>query len=255
MQQFYKHKYESPKKPGTLIFVQTDNERAAAGIMVGALAKRWPAPKYFYHLASGGHLKLLHLHKHDRYFARLDIEKFFGTITRNKVSHALKKIGFSFADSESIARRSCVVVDGKRILPYGFRQSPLLASIVLDTSELGRTIRKVRGDLRLSVFMDDILLSHALSADPIENAIAELNQAATRSHFTFSVEKSQGPAALVTAFHIIMQNESLKLDADRFELFAQRVLKQGDCDSTKGILGYVQCVDQQQHNELEALAH
>ncbi|MDE1988051.1 MAG: hypothetical protein KGJ28_16055, partial [Alphaproteobacteria bacterium] len=254
MLQFYKYKFPSPTKPGTWIYVQTEDERLYAQTLVKTIHQRWHPPKYFFHLQKGGHLKALHRQKPDAYFARLDIEKFYGTVTRNKLTRALKKIGFSFADAVSLSHRSCVVLDGGRRLPYGYVQSPILASLVLDTSALGHGFREVlEKDVNLSVFMDDVLLSHPDSSALIDEALMVLHQAAEKSGFTFSAEKFEGPADLVTIFNIILQHESLTLTPERYESFAQRVLAQGHGNSTQGILGYVRHVNEQQSAELEDL--
>jgi hypothetical protein len=254
MLQYYQHKFPSPTKPGTWIFVQTKEERANAEALVKAIAQQWHPPKYFFHLQKGGHLRALHRQKRDAYFVRLDIDKFYGTVTRNKLTSALKKIGFSFADAVSISYRSCVATGAGSRLPYGYVQSPILASLVLDKSALGHAFRKtIERGVNLSVFMDDVLLSHPDSSAPLDEALSILHHAAAKSGFTFSATKFEGPADLVTIFNIDLQHNSLALTSERYETFAQRVFAQGHGNSTQGILGYVRHVNEQQSAKLEDL--
>jgi hypothetical protein len=166
MPTFYDHKFPSPTKPERWIYVQTDDERAAATHLLAVLRKYWAPPKYFYHLRKGGHLSALQQHAHDNFFAVLDIEGFFGSVTKNKIARALKNIGFAWQDAVTVAHRSCVQEGVKRILPFGYVQSPMLASIVLNKSALGSALEAVKKQgLNVSVFMDDIILSHPDNGD------------------------------------------------------------------------------------------
>jgi hypothetical protein len=55
--------------------------------------------------------------------------------------------------SESVVKRPAL--DGF-VLPYGFVQSPILASLALDKSKLGKLLRKLNGrtDITVSVYVD-----------------------------------------------------------------------------------------------------
>jgi hypothetical protein len=73
-----------------------------------------------------------------RSFARLDLENFSYSIGRNRVRHALRTLGI--AHSEHYAKWSTVknpYGNPSYALAYGFVQSPILASPVLDRSALG----------------------------------------------------------------------------------------------------------------------
>jgi hypothetical protein len=254
--QFYKHKFSLPTKPDSFVFVQTDAEREIGYKIIGQVEKRWHAPKYFYHLRKGGHVSALHRHKHDHVFARLDIEHFYASITRNKVQRTLRKIGFPFADCVDIAHRSCVSVDGKRILPFGYVQSPILASAVLDLSALGQQIKIVRSEgVFVSVFMDDIILSHPSDEELLCNAATKLELAAAEARLNFSVEKKQEPGAKITAFNVNIEHGQLAIEANRFAIFEQKVLANGPSPTTAGILGYVEAINFDQMEALEKLAH
>lgn len=196
------------------------------------------------------------MHASDKFFAVLDIEGFFGSISRNKIVRALKKVGFASEDALTVAHRSCVQDGAKRFLPFGYVQSPMLASIVLDQGAFGAAVQSVRTEgLHVSVFMDDIIVSHPDTAQLVDDALTRLLHAAEQSHFQISAKKSQGVAEVVHAFNIALRNESLEIVPDRFETFAQKVLKEGDGAVRSGILGYVAQVNTAQYDKLAELTH
>lgn len=87
---------------------------------------------FFYHLREGGHVAALHAHRNHPFFARIDIERFFYGISRNRVGRALADVGIPRAGF--YARWSTVrnpYIDPRYALPYGFVQSPILATLVL----------------------------------------------------------------------------------------------------------------------------
>lgn len=251
---YYKHRFEMPGRPGTMIFVQTDDEVEMGARIIEIIEKWWSPPSNYYHLRKGGHISALRRHKHDRFFARLDIENFFGSITRNKIHRALKSIGLSFADAEAISHRSSVQYQGSRFLPFGYVQSPILASLVLNKSALGVALRTLGpSGVFVSVFMDDILISHPDSIDAVSEACATIEAAASEARFVISEIKRQGPSEDISAFNINLAHEFLAIHPDRFENFEQRIRAMGRCPSTEGILGYVEAVNDEQFEYLESL--
>jgi hypothetical protein len=252
--QYYKHRFQLPDRPDTTIFVQTEDEVERGNAIIASVLELWSPPGNFYHLQKGGHISALRRHKHDQQFARLDIENFFGSVTRNKVHRALKNIGFSFADAAVVSHRSCVQHNGRRVLPFGYVQSPLLASLVLHKSALGNAIKALgKNGLFVSIFMDDILISHPDSANAVSDGIAVIEHAAAEARFTLSAVKRQGPATAISAFNIDLAHESLVITPARLDDFEQRVRVLGKCPVTDGILGYVEAVNDQQFEYLNAL--
>src|SRR3546814_1088698 len=79
----------------------------------------------------------------------LDLRRFFDQIARTKVHRALKVIGLPHTDAWEMACDSTV---DKRpphrafSLPFGFVQSPIVASVVLAQSALGGAIRRLSRD-------------------------------------------------------------------------------------------------------------
>lgn len=72
------------------------------------------------------------------------------------------------------------------VLPYGFAQSPLLASIDLDMSLLGRLLIQLqREGLTLSVYVDDIIVSSD-HKDPVQTALSAIIEAARESNYVLN---------------------------------------------------------------------
>src|SRR5690606_27754747 len=157
-----------------------------------------------YHLRQGGHVAALRCHDARAFFLRADLDDFFGRVNRSRVTRCLKG-WHSYAEaremaSESVARRPS---SSDFVLPYGFVQSPILASLALDRSKLGAYLRKANANpaLDVSLYMDDIVISsddEKLLAD----VAGELETASVAARFPLSASKGRGPAPCVSAFDI-----------------------------------------------------
>src|SRR3546814_17472556 len=76
-------------------------------------------------------------------------------------------------------------------LPFGFVQSPIVASVVLAQSALGGAIRRLSRDgMTITVYVDDITLSGP-NEHRVGEALAALETAAAHSGFTFNADKTQ----------------------------------------------------------------
>lgn len=151
-------------KEGAWVFVPTE-KTIAQGLLIKQLIEDcWKAPGHYYHLRKGGHVRALREHTEHRYFIHLDIQNFFGQINRSRVTRSLKE-HVPYERAREIAVESTVRLpespEVKYILPFGFVQSPIIASICLSKSALGRYLSRLkhRKGLAVSVYMDDILVS------------------------------------------------------------------------------------------------
>ena len=140
----------------------------------------------------------------------------------------------------------------RQILPYGFIQSPLLASLALYKSGLGTYLNKLGDDKRfvVTVYVDDIIVS---SDDHTElvNVLSALKSKAERSRFAFSNEKEQGPANSISAFNIqLTSGTPLSILAPRLEEFHNAFLASTNDMKCAGIQGYVRSVNQDQADNL-----
>lgn len=217
------------------------------------IRKKWSPPPYFYHLLPGGHVAALKAHLRSRWFGKIDLSSFFYSVGRHRITRCLKALGFPFRDADQIAIASTVCVNSARrqfALPFGFLQSPLLASIALDQSALGSALRKLHDDgAKVSVYVDDILVSSATD-DPVNEALNTLRTAAKLSNFLVNEAKSQGPTKSVLSFNVLVQSSHMHITAERLETMSQSVLMHGAGPVSNGILGYVESINEKQASEL-----
>jgi hypothetical protein len=123
-------------KPGKWIFVPTPEMIAVGKEIKSAIEKRWSPPSYFYHLRRGGHVAALRAHLGNAAFLRLDIQDFFGSIGRSRVARCLKS-RFGYETAREWAHVSTVRDPSGAagsIIPFGFVQSPIVASLCLAES-------------------------------------------------------------------------------------------------------------------------
>ena len=158
-------------------------------------------PSFYYHLRRGGHVAALHEHRSNVFFARLDVERFFYSIGRNRVERILKEIGIE--RPSHYARWSTVknpFGNPSYAVPYGFVQSPIIATLVLDRSPLGSLLRSLDQSISVSVYVDDISLS---SSDPtvLLAAVQRVREAFAASGFSANESKTQGPARRIEVFN------------------------------------------------------
>lgn len=252
MPQQWEHRYE--RKPGRWVFVPTEECKARGEEIRAQIAKRWIPPPFYFHLKPGGHVAALQYHTTHTYFSRLDIEDFFGSISLSRVTRNLTPF-FGYVTARSMAKDSTTnhpSEKSKTILPYGFTQSPLLASLALAESALGKQLVGLSKAIAVSVYMDDILLS-SNDESKVADAKATLEALAPISKFKFNAEKCQGPAPTVTAFNVRLERSALALTEERLAQFAA-VLEDGPTPHERaGILGYVKTVNAAQADALAAL--
>jgi len=131
-------------KPGTWVFVPTDEARQLGYAIKQLIEERWRPPKNYFHLTSGGHVRAIHSHLENKFFVHLDIQNFFGQVSATRVTRWLKPL-VGYEKAREFAKASTVAhpVHGGTMLPFGFVQSPLLASLCLFHSALGRCLNEV----------------------------------------------------------------------------------------------------------------
>lgn len=184
-------------------------------------------------------------HASSRVFYRADLDDFFGRVNRSRVTRCLKS-WFSYAEARVMASESVVKRPdhGAFVLPYGFVQSPILASLALDKSKLGSYLRSLhgRGEVKVSVYVDDIILSGE-DETQLRQAAAQLEQAANVSQFPLSAGKTEGPAAGVTAFNIELSHEMLRITEQRLTLLRNDYQATESVHRKAGIVSYIESVN------------
>src|SRR5690606_31651017 len=111
---------------------------------------------------------------------------FFYSIARNRVARALQDVGVTRA--RHYAKWSCVrnpYGDPRYVLPYGFVQSPILATLVLNCSAVGSFLRSLPAHVTVAVYMDDISLSSDSRSD-LDSAFGGLLAALDAAQFRAS---------------------------------------------------------------------
>ncbi|WP_083813652.1 reverse transcriptase domain-containing protein [Gluconobacter morbifer] len=192
----FKYSYRHKNKP---IFVPTKIGRRIGDEIKSKVEKHYEFPPIYFHLQRGGHVAAMHHHRNSHIFARIDIARFFYSISRRRVQSALDKI--SVNNARFYAKWSTVsnpYKSPKFVLPYGFVQSPILASLVMSTSEIGDLLLSLTNLVNASVYMDDILLS---SKDPSElyKAFNLVQDALVADGFLLSSEYQRLPSTYLIA--------------------------------------------------------
>lgn len=212
----FKHSYWQNGKP---IFAPSDEGREFGKKIKRKVAKLYKFDHFIFHFKDGTHVKALHLHRPNAFFCRVDIEKFFYSIRRNRVRRALREIGIRKA--EEFAKWSTVkdpFAGEGYVLPYGFIQSPILATLVLTTSAVGAYIRALPATVTASVYMDDICLS-GNDKEELWDAYRGLKTSLEDAGFAINAAKCRPPAAAIDIFNCSLTNAATEVLPERIEEF------------------------------------
>ena len=212
----YTHSFELKGKP---VFAPSERGRRIGNDVKQKVEAKAAFDTFYHHLQPGGHVAALHAHRDNRYFARVDIERFFYGIGRNRVARAIRELGVERATH--YAKSSCVknpYGDPSYSLPYGFIQSPCLATLVLMLSPVGVFLRRLSQVLTVSVYMDDISLS---STDEAQLIIAynKLSGCMERSGFALNAAKCRPPSEMLDVFNCSLANGKTMVLEDRIAKF------------------------------------
>jgi hypothetical protein len=224
------------------------------------LTKRWTPPKYYYHLRPGGHIAALKAHKGQKCFLHLDIQNFFGSINKSRVTRCLKRVvGYNMAREWAyISVVSRPKNPQQKILPYGFVQSQLIASLCLANSALGHCLDEINKDnneenkIIVTVYVDDIIIStkDISQADSIKSKVIK---AAEHSNFRLNPDKEQGPRDSITAFNINISSNHMDIEKERFYLFIEQLKGNKNKYKKQGIIKYVSSINVDQASYLNTL--
>ncbi|MHB8310056.1 reverse transcriptase domain-containing protein [Metallibacterium sp.] len=250
MTQKWTHCYQL--KPGRWVFAPTDEARVTGQRIKSAVEARWKPPCFYFHLRGGGHVAAVHSHMPSKFFFRADIDDFFGRVSKSRITRCLKS-WFSYANAREMASESVVKRPGVEgfVLPYGFVQSPVLASLALEKSKLGAYLRKLsgRGDLRVSVYVDDIIISG--DDEGLLGAVGQqVVDVASKAFFPLGVGKREGPAEEVTAFNIRVSHAALDITDKRMAALRLSYQTAMSEFAKAGILSYVNSVNPLQSKTL-----
>lgn len=230
------------------IFVPTLECRDNGYKFVKLIQGKWMLPNFYYHLKAGGHIAALKVHEGNNYFAKIDIKSFFPSISKAKVIRALKDIGMHYKIAELIASWSTVKSKEnatKYIVPYGFVQSQIIASLCLDKSAIGSFIKnKLPADVKVSIYVDDIILS-SNNSNALQNVYNQIIATFDKTGFSVNAEKSHEVLDETTAFNIIMNSEDMQITEDRFTDFESAITPL-NIKRSEAIINYVSSVCEEQ---------
>ena len=246
--QRWKHKFEI--KPGVWVFAPSPEAVKNGSKILNAVRKHWNPPLYFFHLRTGGHLKAARLHLKNTYFAVVDIKQFFLSTSRRRVTRCLNEY-FSYEKAREISRYSTVKNPSsglhKYVLPFGFVQSPILATLCLDKSYLGSLLRKLsrKGTMKLSIYMDDVFIS-SNDFQTLQTTYQEILQAMEKSGYKLNLKKSQPPSNKIVVFNISLRHGNMSVTAERLSEFLIDFYASNDEQHKLGIANYVRSVNLEQ---------
>ena len=174
-------------------------------------------------------------------------------MTRSKIHRALRTIGIAHSKAWEIALEGTVEKTRRQrdfSLPYGFVQSPALASLALDRSALGRAMRALArsNHTRLSCYVDDVILS-GIDEEAVESGRLTLIEAARRSDFVINDIKSQRPGPEIRAFNIELSNGHMAITEKRLHEFEEDLVHAIPA-SASAIISYVHSVNPAQADRL-----
>lgn len=244
-------------KPGKIVYVPDEATKAFGRALKEKIEARWFPPPYYIHLGQRGHVRALDDHLDSAYFARMDIKSFFGSIEKNRITRHLTDVVDSYKEARAAAVMSTVPlkVPGEKtkyVLPFGFVQSPIVATLCLAHTKLGTAIRKLSTSFKITVYVDDILISTSGARESLQHAYDELLGAVTASKFVLNEEKLRAPAETTTVFNIDLATHQKRISEERLEEFrAALVQNAGNVRAVSGILGYVRSVNAEQAETLE----
>jgi hypothetical protein len=216
----YRFKYKSR---GKWIYVPNEHCLRRARHIIKFFNRDVSFPAYFYHYKSGGHVAALHDHLKNDFFFKIDIQKFFYSIARNRVARALASHGLRGAPT--YAKWSTVRTpydDGPRyVLPIGFWQSPHIASLVLMQSPVVDAIERARDKgVLVSVYLDDFVGSHS-EEGLLREVYEDIQAACVAAHLVPNAGKLVAPSNAIVAFNCHLTKGSAKVtDARVAEFYA-----------------------------------
>ena len=203
-------------KPG---FVPSERGRKIGEDIKDRVKRAYTFDDFYYHMRKGGHVAAIHAHRQNHFFCRLDIKNFFYSVTRNRVVKNLRKI--KIPRSEDYGKWSCVrnpYTDTGYALPYGFVQSPILASLFLSMSPLGSMLREVDKHATVSVYVDDLLIS-ANDLDALKNLYWDILGAFKHARLDANEDKCIKPCEALSVFNCSLKNEETLVSTKRREEF------------------------------------
>lgn len=250
--QKWQHKFEI--RPGKWVFHPSLIGRKIGREIQSEVRSRWKPPPYYFHLRKGGHVSALKRHLNSDYFSILDLKNFYGSINRSRITRVLKPfIGYTKARDYALSSTAANPVLGEKgfILPFGFIQSPLLASLCLNKSALGIKLDQLHkeSDIIITVFMDDIVISSNDQTKLIETSQA-LKIYARKSGWILNQAKEAIALSQIQAFNTLLSKNCIEITPERFAKFRDAYTASLIPEQREGIQRYIAALNQVQASQL-----
>lgn len=246
--QRWEHKFEI--RPGVWVYVPSVKTSELGERILQSIRNKWIPPLYFYHLRTGGHLKAARLHLKSSFIAVIDIKHFFQSTSRSRITRDLKAY-FTYSQAREIAKFSTVKnlsdTPHKHILPFGFVQSPMLATFCLDKSHLGSLLRRLNKhpNVKLSVYMDDVIIS-SNDIVQLQTTYDEILLAMDKSGYQVNMIKTQAPSSLIKVFNLYLSKGNLKVTSQKMRDFLIDFYASDYEPHKIGVKNYVESVNPEQ---------
>lgn len=223
------------------IFVPSKIGRRIGNELKKKIERAYIFDDFFYHLKPGGHVSAIHAHRENLYFCKVDIENFFYSIGRNRVVRILREINIPRA--EHYGRWSCVkssnAVDSYA-LPYGFVQSPIIATLAIAKSAIGDVLRHIPSNITVTVYVDDISLSSS-DRTLLCDYHSELLRTIVNSGFKVNKDKCVVPRDRLTIFNCeLIKGKTFVLE-DRIKKFYEKNRSSKSCAGFERYRASVEC--------------
>lgn len=233
-------------------YEQTKEAYEAGEEHIKTIERLWTPPKFYFHYQKGGHLAAINGHKRNNCFSKLDLSRFYYQITKNKIIRSLTKIGVPFLTASAIASESTISYKYKHVLPFGFVQSSIISSLVMNYSELGRVLKAKPSHLSLSVYVDDILISGLDCQPDIETYTSQIIEAIGKSNFIINEEKTVVSKAEIEIFNINIDVENLEITDSRMAEFMME-MSRSNAERADAMIRYVRLVNHEQAESLQRM--
>lgn len=246
----YKGRFELGRGSGKYVYVQTEEYKRYGRQLIREIRTRWTPPSFYFHLQRGGHVEAARIHRNSTFFAHLDLKRFFNSCRRSRVVRALIKIGYSRVEALQISTDSLVGPKGRQSIPYGFSQSPILATACLHFSALGSEIGRIDEEGGcISAYVDDLIVS-GLDEHSVSALVERLIRAADRAGFTIAHEKSSGTQPAISPFNLALAHNVLEIGSDQLAEFEARLASTTSEAVREGTLRYASFVNARQADRL-----
>lgn len=240
-------------KAHSWVFVPTENNVFYGRFVKKIIEEKWKPPRNYYHLRDGGHVRALKSHLQDQYFIHVDVHNFFGSINKTRVTRVLKSI-LPYELARRISIDSTVRLpntsENKYILPFGFIQSPIIASLCLYNSRLGTYLEELgKKGIMVSIYMDDIIIS-GNSKENLKLIFDEIKSISEKSKFPLNNNKNEMPNSKITVFNIHLSHNYLEITEDRMQEFSEAYYAASNDFQKEGILNYIESINPKQRNDI-----